>query len=146
MLWYIMDVYTSYIIGITKKHNFYLITHTGTLEIQFFKEIGGNMVRIVFRKNYFKSQLLLESAATTIRDTIMIFSTVYHIMVCLTPTQFQHPTQALGHQFTKCHNGPLKRPTVQRCLDLDLNVIQIQRKCVSLKLKKTQFIICKNND
>ena len=92
MLWYIMDVYTSYIIGITKKHNFYLITHTGTLEIQFFKEIGGNMVRIVFRKNYFKSQLLLESAATTIRDTIMIFSTVYHIMVCLTPTQFQHPT------------------------------------------------------
>ena len=77
MLWYIMDVYTSYIIGITKKHNFYLITHTGTLEIQFFKEIGGNMVRIVFRKNYFKSQLLLESAAKTIRDTIMIFSTVY---------------------------------------------------------------------
>ena len=80
MLWYIMDVYTSYIIGITKKHNFYLITHTGTLEIQFFKEIGGNMVRIVFRKNYFKSQLLLESAAKTIRDTIMIFfySVSYH--------------------------------------------------------------------
>ena len=91
MLWYIMDVYTSYIIGITKKHNFYLITHTGTLEIQFFKEIGGNMVRIVFRKNYFKSQLLLESAATTIRDTIMIFSTMYHTMVCVTPTKFQHP-------------------------------------------------------
>ena len=44
MLRYIMDVYTSYTIGITKKHDFYLMTHTGTLEIQFFKEIKGNML------------------------------------------------------------------------------------------------------
>ena len=51
MLSYIMDVYTSYTIGITKKHDFYLMTHTGTLEIPFFKEIRANMVRTIFRKN-----------------------------------------------------------------------------------------------
>ena len=69
-----MDVYTSYTIGITKKHDFYLMAHTGTLEIPFFKEIKAkaNIVRTVFRKNYFKSQPLLESAAKTIRDTISI--------------------------------------------------------------------------
>ena len=41
--------------------------------------------------NSFSQKLLLESAAKTIRDTIMIFYTVYHTMVCVTPTQFQHP-------------------------------------------------------
>ena len=100
-----MDVYTSYIIGITKKHNFYLITHTGTLEIQFFKEIGGNMVRIVFRKNYFKSQLLLESAATTIRDTIMIFSTVYP-WVEISKKQFLfYVNRMKNKKVSLCHNA-----------------------------------------
>ena len=50
-----MDVYTSYTLGIsiTKKYDFYHMTHTGTLEIPFFKEIKANMVRTVFRRpNY----------------------------------------------------------------------------------------------
>ena len=71
--WYIMDVYTSYTVGITKKTQ--LLSHNPHRDFR----------NSIFQRNWGKygpnrSQLLLESAEKTIRDTIMIFfySVSYH--------------------------------------------------------------------